>query len=131
MPLPRVLLTLAPIYATCCVFGVLAGQPWMMPLGWLLWGIATGPEQVLGELTFVNRIPESSRGRAFAGLNVVISGGQFLGFLVAGPALELVGARPTTFATAALILLTGLVWLGPARRDERPTRPAPASPQPA
>lgn len=125
--LPKVLLTLAPIYATCCVFGVLADQPWMMPLGWLLWGIATGPEQVLGELTFVNRIPEASRGRAFAGLNVVISGGQFLGFLVAGPALEWFGARPTTYATAVMILFTGLIWLGPARRNERPTRPAKSS----
>ena len=121
IPLPKLLLILAPIYAVCCALGVIAELPWLMPLSWLLWGIATGPDQVLGELTFVNRIPEASRGRAFAGLNVVISGGQFLGFLVAGPALELVGARTTLFATAILIVTTGLIWLGPARRRERPT----------
>lgn len=121
MSLPRVLLTLAPIYATCCIIGVIADLPWLMPLGWLLWGIATGPDQVLGELTFVNRIPEAARGRAFAGLNVVISGGQFLGFLVAGPALELTNARITTIGTAIFVLVTGTVWLGPALRNERPT----------
>ncbi len=120
MSLPNVMLTLAPIYAACCVLGVIAELPWLMPLSWFLWGIATGPDQVLGELTFVNRIPEASRGRAFAGFNVVVSAGQFLGFLVAGPALELIGARPTFFGTAVLIVLTGLIWLGPARRGERP-----------
>jgi MFS family permease len=114
-PLPRVLLVTAPIYAAFCGVGVLFAVPWLLPLGWLCWGIALGPEMVLGELFFVHRVPEESLGRAFAGVGVANTVGMAAGYAIAGPALELWGPRSVVLAVAAFILLLGLVlWLRPA-----------------
>lgn len=114
-PLPRVLLVAAPVYAVFCGFGVLFEVPWLLPLGWLCWGIALGPEMVLGELFFVRRVPEESLGRAFAGVGVANTIGMAVGYTIAGPALELWGPRSVVLGVAAFILLLGLVlWLRPA-----------------
>ncbi|MFA9563639.1 MAG: MFS transporter [Acidimicrobiales bacterium] len=114
-PLPRVLLVVAPIYAAFCGVGVLFAVPWLLPLGWLCWGIALGPEMVLGELFFVRRVPEESLGRAFAGVGVANTVGMAAGYAIAGPALELWGPRSVVLGVAAFILLLGLVlWLRPA-----------------
>ena len=115
-PLARVLLVAAPVYATFCGVGVLFDVPWLLPLGWLCWGIALGPEMVLGELFFVNRVPEESLGRAFAGVGVANTVGMAAGYAIAGPALELWGPRTVVLGVAVFVLLLGLLWLGPARR---------------
>ena len=86
-----------------------------LPIGWLCWGIALGPEMVLGELFFVRRVPEESLGRAFAGVGVANTIGMAVGYTIAGPALELWGARAVVLGVAAFILLMGvLMWLRPA-----------------
>ena len=114
-PLPRVLLVVAPIYAAFCGVGVLFAVPWLLPLGWLCWGIALGPEMVLGELFFVRRVPEESLGRAFAGVGVANTVGMAAGYAIAGPALELWGPRSVVLGVAAFILVLGVVlWLRPA-----------------
>lgn len=114
-PLPRVLLVASPVYAVFCGFGVLFEVPWLLPIGWLCWGIALGPEMVLGELFFVRRVPEESLGRAFAGVGVANTIGMAVGYTIAGPALELWGARAVVLGVAAFILLMGvLMWLRPA-----------------
>ena len=56
MSLPAILLIASPRYAVTCALGVVAEVPWLMPLGWLLWGLAMGPEIVRSEPEFVQRI---------------------------------------------------------------------------
>lgn len=118
MSLPAVLLAAAPVYALTCALCVAAEVPWLFPLGWLLWGIALGPEIVRAEPEFVRRIDPSSLGRAYAGLGVAFTLGLAVGYLVAGPLLDRFGARATTLVAAVAILAIGVMWLGPAVRHE-------------
>ena len=118
MSLPGVLLLAAPVYAATCAVCVVAEVPWLFPFGWLLWGLAFGPEIVRAEPEFVNRIESATLGRAYAGLNVGVTLGMALGYAVAGPMLDRHGARTTTYVTAVLILAVGALWIGPARRRE-------------
>lgn len=118
MSLPAVLLAAAPVYALTCALCVAAPVPWLFPMGWLLWGIALGPEIVRAEPEFVKRINPSSLGRAYAGLGVALTLGLALGYLVAGPLLDRFGARTTTLVAAVAIVAIGAMWLGPAVRHE-------------
>jgi MFS family permease len=115
-PLPRILLVATPCYAFTAVLGVLAETPWLIPLGWLLWGIAFGPEVVRSETEFVERVAAESRGRAYAGVGVALMLGLASGYAIAGPLLEQFGPRTTTFLTALGILAVATIWIGPARR---------------
>lgn len=116
--LPAILLAAAPCYALAAVVGVIAHVVWLMPVSWLLWGLAFGPEIVRAEPEFVERIEPESRGRAYAGMGVSMMLGLAAGYAVAGPLLDAVGARTTTFVTAAVIVAIGLMWVGPLRRGE-------------
>jgi len=118
MSLPAVLLMAAPAYAATCAVCVIADVPWLFPIGWLLWGLAFGPEIVRGEPEFLQRIDASSLGRAYAGLGVAITLGMAVGYAVAGPLLDQYGARTTTYVTAVAILAIGTMWIGPARRHQ-------------
>jgi MFS family permease len=118
MSLPGVLLIAAPVYAATCALCVVAEVPWLFPFGWLLWGLAFGPEIVRAEPEFVSRIESATLGRAYAGLNVGVTLGMSIGYAVAGPLLDRYGARTTTYVTAVLILAVGAMWIGPARRRE-------------
>ena len=117
--LPRVLLVAAPVYAVFCGLGVVFAVPWLLPLGWLCWGIALGPEMVLGEVFFVSRVPEERLGRAFAGVGVANTIGMAAGYAIAGPALELWGPRAVVLSVAVFILLLGLLWVRPAIEGAR------------
>ena len=119
---PSVMLASAPCYAITCAVCVAFEVPWLMSIGWLLWGIAMGPEMVTGEPEFVARIRPELRGRAFAGVGVANTLGMAAGYAVAGPLLDRFGARNVTYGTAVVILLIGTLWIGPARRGlpERP-----------
>ncbi len=116
LPLATILVISAPIYAVTCAMGVVALQPWLLPLGWLLWGIAMGPELVLGEVLVVESVPEDVRGRAFAAMAVLTMLGMAVGYGVAGPMVEAIGARATIAWTAVAILALALLWVGPALR---------------
>jgi MFS family permease len=117
LPLATILVISAPIYAASCAMGVVALQPWLLPLGWLLWGIAMGPELVLGEVLVVESVPEEVRGRAFAAMAVLTMLGMAVGYGVAGPMVEAIGARATIAWTAVAILALAVLWVGPAWRD--------------
>ncbi len=124
--LPAILLAAAPCYAITAVVGVAAHVEWLMPIGWLLWGIAFGPEIVRAEPEFVERIEPESRGRAYAGMGVSMMLGLAAGYAVAGPMLDAFGARTTTLVTAVAILAVGGIWIGPLvrREAERTSQPA-------
>ncbi len=114
LPLPTVLVLSAPVYAVCCAVGVLAHVPWLMGLGWLVWGISLGPEIVLAEPAFVAAIDERMRGRAYAGIGVANTIGIAVGYAIAGPTIEWFGPRTVTLGTALAILVIGAMWLAPS-----------------
>ncbi|MEZ5231007.1 MAG: hypothetical protein R2710_31315 [Acidimicrobiales bacterium] len=114
LPLPLIVLCATPIYAFSSAIGVLFEAPWLLPLGWLIWGIALGPELVLGEVTIVSNVPEEKLGRAFAGIGVGTTLGMAAGYAVVGPALEAYGAKPTILVTSVLVFVLGMSWIGPA-----------------
>ncbi|MEM9655103.1 MAG: MFS transporter [Actinomycetota bacterium] len=117
-PLPRIALVAAPIYAVACGISAVVEQPWMLPLGWLLWGLALGPEVVVSELFIVGSVPESGRGRAYATIGLALTIGSAVGFAVAGPLLDSYAAASVIIGTAGLVLLTGLLWVLPTIRNE-------------
>lgn len=119
MSLAAILVISAPIYAVCSVIGVVALEPWLLPAGWLVWGIAMGPELVLGELLVVESVPEEVRGRAFAAMAVLTMLGMAAGYGAAGVMLEVIGARATIAWTSVGILALALLWVGPALHDRR------------
>ena len=90
----------------------------MLPLGWLLWGVALGPEVVVSELFVVGSVPEAGRGRAYATIGLALTIGSAIGFPLSGPLLESYAARSVIIGTAGLVLATGLLWLGPTLRNE-------------
>lgn len=118
IPLPRLILAMAPVYASCCALGVAAEIPWLMSVSFGLWGLALGPEMVLGEVFFVGQIPESSRGRGFAALGVAITVGMSAGYVAAGPLLEAFGPRTSVLTAAVFLAGLGLLWIEPARHPE-------------
>jgi MFS family permease len=101
----------------------LAFEPWLLPLSWLLWGIAYGPEYVLGEVLVVGSVPEVLRGRAFAAMAVMLLIASAIGYGIAGVLLEWVGSRATIASMSVALLALGLMWVGPAARSRAP-RPA-------
>lgn len=125
LPLPKLALLGAPVYAVACAIGGAIAVPWVLALGWFCWGIALGPEFVRTETFFIGRIAESQRGRAFAGLGVANTLGMAIGFGIAGPLLEAHEARWVILVTGAGVLLLGLIWLRPALQgDAWPDAPA-------
>ncbi|MET0325641.1 MAG: MFS transporter, partial [Ilumatobacteraceae bacterium] len=124
LPLAAILLISAPIYAASSLIGVVALVPWLLPLGWLVWGVAMGPEMVIGEMLVVESVPEETRGRAFAAMGVLLMLGLAAGYGIAGPLLEWIGPRATIAWTSLALLGLGLMWIGPVLRP-RPTLTAP------
>ncbi len=119
LPLPVIIVIATPLYAISAGIGVMWELPWLLPLGWFMWGIALGPELVLGEVTIVSNIAEEKLGRAFAGIGVGTTLGMAVGYAIAGPSLERFGARSTILFTAGAVLLLGMTWIGPAIEARR------------
>ena len=124
--LPRVLVVAAPIYAVTCGISAAVEQPWILPIGWFLWGMALGPEFVLTELFIVASVPESGRGRAYAAIGIATTIGQAIGYVVSGPLLEAFDARWVILGTSAAVLAQIVIWLRPAIADEPHWRALPA-----
>jgi predicted MFS family arabinose efflux permease len=49
-------------------------------------------------------------------MGIAITLGMAAGYAVAGPLLDIYGARTTTYITAVVILAAGTLWIGPLRR---------------
>ena len=116
MPLPRIALIGAPVYAVCCAIGGALTEPWVLALSWLLWGMVLGPEFVRSETFFVSRITKDQHGRAFAGLGVASTIGMTIGFAISGPLLESFHSRWVILGTGFVTLALGGFWIGPARQ---------------
>ena len=68
----------------------------------LLAGMAAGPLNPVIDTVFFERVPDGIRGRVFGVVQASAWLAMPLGVLVAGPALEAVGLRPTLLVTGAL-----------------------------
>lgn len=121
LPLATILLISAPVYAASSAIGVAAVVPWLLPLGWFVWGAAMGPEMVIGEMLVVESVPEETRGRAFAAMGVLLMLGLAVGYGIAGPMIETIGPRATIAWTSIALLGLGLLWIGPALRPRTAT----------
>ncbi len=127
-PLPRILVVATPIYALACGLSAAVEAPWLLPIGWLLWGVALGPEMVLGEVFFVGRFAEAQRGRAFAVLGVANTLGMAIGYAASGPLLEIFNGRWVILGTAGLVFSLVAFWIGPAiQGDDWPDRTSDAA----
>ncbi|MGO1944764.1 MAG: MFS transporter [Ancrocorticia sp.] len=81
------------IYGTInLVMGVESGIV-IFCLLWFIWGLAYGPEEVVGQLVFVRAAPAAVRGRMFSLMTVVMSSGLLVGNAVAGPLSDGLGPQ--------------------------------------
>jgi len=114
--LPRVAAVMAPVYAASNLLGVVALEPWLLGVGWLIWGVAYGPELVLAEVLLVQSVPEAVRGRAWGAYAVLALLGSSAGYAVAGPLLEWLGPRATLAWMSPVLLALALLWIAPVRQ---------------
>lgn len=117
LPLPAILVRAIPIYAVFVVIAVAWDSPWLMLISWFGWGVALGPELVLGETSIVSAIADDQRGRVSAMQLVFVQLGMAVGYAVGGPLVDLIGARPTNLVVAAMTLAFLAMWIGPWRRS--------------
>jgi MFS family permease len=117
LSLPAILVRAIPVYVATIVIAVAWHAPWLMGVSWFLWGVALGPELVVGETELIRLIPEVSRGRVSAAQAIITQFGLAVGFAVAGPMVDRLGAR-TTNTVVAIVTLTFIgFWIRPLRRE--------------
>ena len=119
LELPALLLLAVPLYAACAALAVAWHTPWLMLVSWFGWGVAMGPEIVVGETRLVELIPEAARGRVSAAQAIITQLGLALGYGLAGPLVDRYGARTTNLMAALGTLATIGFWVGPFRHDRR------------
>lgn len=73
---------------------------------WFVWGIAYGPEEVVGNLVFVKSSPEEMQGRLFSLMTVVMTGGMLVGNSVVGPISDIFGPQWAMFLAGLIFLLS-------------------------
>jgi MFS family permease len=117
LSLPAILVRAIPIYVVTILVAVAWHAPWLMGLSWFLWGVAIGPELVVGETELIQLIPEASRGRVSAAQAIITQFGLAIGFAVAGPMVDRLGARTTNTVVAFVTLALLGFWIGPLRRE--------------
>jgi MFS family permease len=96
------------------------GYYWFLAL-WFLWGIAYGPEEVVGQVAFAQLVPEEFRGRMYAVMSVVISCASLVGAAVAGPLTDSLGPTTTMFIAGLIFIAATLISFtaGPGARALR------------
>ena len=124
LSLPAILMRAIPIYALFVTVAVVWHTPWLMLLSWFGWGVALGPELVLGETAIVSNVADDARGRVSAMQSVCVQLGMAVGYGVAGPLVDLIGARATNLVIAALTLSFLGMWIGPWLATRRTHVPA-------
>ncbi len=100
---------------------------------WLAGGVANGGDNVFNNLLLARRVPEASRGRAFAVFGAAVQGAGMAGYLIGGLLLELAAPRPLVAGAGVAGLLVVAAVVAPVRRAVRAERAArlPAAGRPA
>ena len=117
MSLPSILMRAIPLYAFCASIAVAWHVPWLMAVSWFGWGVALGPELVIGETELINLIPEQARGRVSAAQSIITQFGLAVGYAVAGPMVDRLGARTTNGIVSLITLALVGFWVGPFWRQ--------------
>ncbi|MGW5667000.1 MFS transporter [Micromonospora sp. NPDC003776] len=92
----RLLVGYLALLAGCCLMILLsAAVPTALLLVpvWLLGGVSNGGANVFDNVLLARRVPEASRGRAYAALSGSIQGASMVGFLLGGLLLEVATPR--------------------------------------
>ncbi|MFJ1758692.1 MFS transporter [Amycolatopsis sp. NPDC088138] len=72
------------VYGLCSALGLLGGVWWMLPVGWLLWGVSYGPESVVADARITAELPPGTLGRIYGFSTVMAKIASGTGFLLAG-----------------------------------------------
>ncbi len=94
------------VYGLVCLASVGLPRWEVLALGWLAWGIAFGPEEIVSDVVTVQRSPDHLLGRTYAGLGVLEMGGDAVGAMLGGLAAQFIDPR-------TVIIAVGLTYLGP------------------
>ncbi|MBF5032325.1 MFS transporter [Micromonospora sp. ANENR4] len=111
----------------CCLAVLVSAavpSAWLLVPIWLAGGVANGGNNVFDQLLLARRVPEASRGRAFAVFGAAAQGAAMGGYLVGGLLLEVAGPRVLIAGCGAAGLLVVVALLGPVRRAARAERAA-------
>ncbi|MEU2661133.1 MFS transporter [Micromonospora sp. NPDC007220] len=117
---------LATLGGICLMVMVAAAVPTaalLVPL-WLVAGAANGGENVFANLLTARRVPEASRGRAYALYGAAVQGGSMGGYLIGGALLALLSPRPLIAAAGAVGLLVVVAFVPAVVRSVRRVRAA-------
>ncbi|RLK24137.1 putative MFS family arabinose efflux permease [Micromonospora sp. M71_S20] len=118
-----VLVTLGGICLTVVVAAAVPTAALLVPL-WLMAGAANGGENVFANLLTARRVPEASRGRAYALYGAAVQGGSMGGYLIGGALLALLAPRPLIAAAGAVGLLVVVAFVPAVARSVRRVRAA-------
>ncbi|MEU4778653.1 MFS transporter [Micromonospora sp. NPDC023633] len=116
-----VLATLGGISLTVIVAAAVPTAALLVPL-WLVAGAANGGENVFANLLTARRVPEASRGRAYAAYGAAVQGGSMGGYLIGGAMLALLSPRPLIAAAGAAGLLVVAAFVPAVARSVRRVR---------
>ncbi|MFI7304534.1 MFS transporter [Micromonospora aurantiaca] len=109
----------------CCLAVLVSAavpSAWLLVPIWLAGGVANGGNNVFDQLLLARRVPEASRGRAFAVFGAAAQGAAMGGYLVGGLLLEVAGPRVLIAGCGVAGLLVVVALLGPVRRAVRAER---------
>ncbi|MEV4462498.1 MFS transporter [Micromonospora echinofusca] len=121
-----VLTTLGGICLTVIVAAAVPTAALLVPL-WLVAGAANGGENVFANLLTARRVPEASRGRAYALYGAAVQGGSMGGYLIGGALLALLAPRPLIAGAGVAGLLVVAAFVPVVVRSVRRVRATGAS----
>lgn len=111
----------------CCLAVLVSAavpSAWLLVPIWLVGGTANGGDNVFNNLLLARRVPEGSRGRAFAVFGAAVQGAAMGGYLVGGLLLAVADPRPLVVGCGVVGLLVVAALAGPVRRAVRAERAA-------
>ncbi|MCW3838823.1 MFS transporter [Micromonospora yasonensis] len=130
----RLLVGYLALLAGCCLMILLsAAVPsalLLVPV-WLLGGVGNGGANVFDNVLLARRVPEASRGRAYAALSASVQGASMGGFLVGGLLLEVATPRLLIAGCGVAGLLVIALVVPPVARAIRTERAPVGVPGPA
>ncbi|GHJ51544.1 hypothetical protein Nm8I071_08510 [Nonomuraea sp. TT08I-71] len=130
----RLLVGYLALLAGCCLMILLsAAVPsalLLVPV-WLLGGVGNGGANVFDNVLLARRVPEASRGRAYAALTGSVQGASMIGFLLGGLLLEVATPRLLVAGCGVAGLLVIALVVPPVARAVRAGRAPVGAPAPA
>lgn len=85
---------------------------------WFIWGLAYGPEEVVGQVAFARVVPPDYLGRMYSVMNIVMSLATLAGAAAGGALTDGIGPLPTMLVAGLLFIAAtlGSFAIGPGGR---------------